>query len=249
MLRKVLATLLAVCMVLSTFVVVSAEDEIVCNISENYENGIGDTLKGTDITLTTGTAGDRDNVLIVTSSAKTGWQGLVGFAVKDTNGTQYTQQKLPKAGIMTYSFDIFVPAEGGNVGDASFYLRTQDGESASVKIAHYHTLDGQNVSEAYREVYGEDYPSLSVFELSYDGKIYTLTWEENGTPYVRTYKYLMKEERTVPTPYSSKEPQKVTYYVLKNDKDASLEELFGGMLSAKLGDAVDYFTVYREKET
>ena len=130
MLRKTLTLLLALCMVLTTFVAVSAEDAAaedvtVVSINENYDSGIGDTLNGTGITLTTGTAGGRDGVLIVESSASTSWQGLAGFAVKDSEGNQFTQQSLPSNGVMAYSIDIFVPAEGGNVGDADFYLRTQ----------------------------------------------------------------------------------------------------------------------------
>lgn len=126
MLRKVLTSFLSLCMVLTTFVAVSAEDVTVASINETYDSGIGSTLKGKDITLTTGTAGGRDNVLIVTSSAGTSWQGLVGFAVNDLDGNQFTQQSLPANGVIEYSIEVFAPAEGGNVGNMSFYLRTNN---------------------------------------------------------------------------------------------------------------------------
>lgn len=125
MLRKILTSFLALCMVLTTFVTVSAEERVtISDHIETYENGIGDTRKGTDITITTGTAGGRDNVLIVNSSAKTGAYGLVGFAVKDLEGNQFTQQAIPLNAVVEYSIDIYVP-ENSNVGDAALYLRTQ----------------------------------------------------------------------------------------------------------------------------
>jgi len=124
MLRKILTTLLALCMVLSTFVSVSAENVTISDHTETYADGIGDTLKGSDITITTGTAGGRDEVLIVNSSKSTGAYGLVGFAVKDLEGTQFTQQSIPENAVVEYSIDIYVP-ENSNIGDAVLYLRTQ----------------------------------------------------------------------------------------------------------------------------
>lgn len=50
--RKILTSFLAVCMLLTTFVAVSAEDVTVSSTNENYDSGIGDTHAGTDITLT-----------------------------------------------------------------------------------------------------------------------------------------------------------------------------------------------------
>lgn len=129
MLKRILTSLLALCMVLTTFVAVSAEDAAaedvtVVSINENYNSGIGATLAGSDITLTTGTAGGRDGVLIVNSSKGTGAYGLAGFAVTDTDGTQLTISDLPEGGVITYSIDVYAPADG-NVGDANFYLRTK----------------------------------------------------------------------------------------------------------------------------
>ncbi len=124
MLRKILTSFLALCMVLTTFVAVSAEDVTVVSINEAYESGSGDTLAGTDITLTTGTAGGRDGVLIVSSTAGTGAYGLAGFAVTDTDGTHLTIADLPANGVINYSIDVYAPANG-NVGDANFYLRTK----------------------------------------------------------------------------------------------------------------------------
>ena len=129
MLKRILTSLLALCMVLTTFVAVSAEDAAaedvtVVSINENYDSGIGATLAGSNIALTTGTVGSRDGVLIINSTAGTGAYGLAGFAVTDTDGTQLTISDLPEGGVITYSIDVYAPADG-NVGDANFYLRTK----------------------------------------------------------------------------------------------------------------------------
>lgn len=129
----------------------------------------------------------------------------------------------------------------------SFYLRTQDGESASVKIAHYHTLENGNYSEEYYEVYKEDYPSLYEFDLIYDGKTYTLKWNEYGTEYERQFKYLRKFEDVLPTQQSFKEPQMVTRYVLTNNNTASWDELWRSLTSSQLGDFIDHYIIYSEK--
>ncbi len=124
--KKILSMLLALCMVLTTFVAVSAEDVVVVDINEDYGSGIGDTICGGDISLAA-VGMEGENVLEVTSSysGAAGWQSLVGFAVTDTEETQLTIADLPEDGVIEYSFDIYVP-EGANVGDASFYLRTAD---------------------------------------------------------------------------------------------------------------------------
>lgn len=141
MLKRIFTSLLALCMVLTTCVTVSAEDVTVVNINENYDSSIGDTLAGTNISLSTGTAGGRDGVLVVTSSAGTGAYGLVGFAVKDTEGTHLTQQALPAKGVINYSIDVYVPAEGGNVGDANFYLRTRNAFPPDGMMTALNSLD------------------------------------------------------------------------------------------------------------
>lgn len=129
----------------------------------------------------------------------------------------------------------------------SFYLRTQDGESASVKIAHYHTLENGNYSGQYLEAYKEDYPSLSTYDLAYDGKTYTLKWNDNGTQYERQFKYLRKFEVVLPSYQSSKKPETVTRYVLTNNSTASWDELWMSLASSQLGDYIDHCTIYSEK--
>ena len=130
----------------------------------------------------------------------------------------------------------------------TFYQKTQAGKSASVKIAHYYTLEGGNYSEEYYEVYKEDYPSLYEFELTYDDGTYTMKWNEYGTEYERQFKYLRKFEDVLPTQQSFKEPQMVTRYVLTNNNTASWDELWRSLASSQLGDFIDHYTIYSIKE-
>ncbi len=116
-----------------------------------------------------------------------------------------------------------------------------------MKIAHYHTLENINCSAEYYEVYKEDYPSLTEFELTYDGKTYTLSWNEYGTEYFREYQYLRKFEDTLKGYQSSKTPAAVTRYVLTNNNTASWDELWRSLASSQLGDFIDHYTIYSEK--
>lgn len=145
-----------------------------------------------------------------------------------------------------------IVVEDGNVSTGAdrwdrFYSSTQDGESYFVEIAHYLTLENGNYDAKYYEVYKEDYPYMTEFDLAYDGTKYILHWREQGTPYVREYKYLRMFEDTLPTTQSSKEPQKVTRYVLTNNNTASWEELVNSLASSRLEDHIDYFPIYSVK--
>ena len=127
-----------------------------------------------------------------------------------------------------------------------FYERTQNGKSDAVKLAHYWTLDPARCDETYYEAYKEDYPSMHVYDLAYDGKTFTISWTEQGTSYQRQYKYLMKYEDTIPSYLSSETPQEVTRYVLTNDNTATWDELVSGLLSSQFGDYIDHISVYTD---
>ncbi|MBQ2709395.1 MAG: hypothetical protein IJF67_14090 [Clostridia bacterium] len=129
----------------------------------------------------------------------------------------------------------------------AFVDKTARGEADAVEIVHWYTLERGNYDAKYLEVYREDYPALHALDLMYDGKAFTLRWEEAGTPHELTYQYLRKFEDTVPSPYSAHEPQSVTRYVLTNHKTADWDDLTRGMLSADFGDYISFFTVYSEK--
>ena len=129
----------------------------------------------------------------------------------------------------------------------TFYKLAGEGKHISADIVHYHTMENGNYDGKYYEAYKEDYPAMYEFELIHDGGIYTMKWNEYGTEYVRTYKYLRKFETTIPTPQSAKAPVRVTKYVLTNDADATLDELWHGMASSQLGDYIDFYTIYSVK--
>ena len=129
----------------------------------------------------------------------------------------------------------------------TFYKLAGEGKHISADIVHYHTMENGNYDGTYYEAYKEDYPAMYEFELIHDGGIYTMKWNEYGTEYVRTYKYLRKFETTIPTPQSAKEPVRVTKYVLTNDADATLDELWHGVASSHLGDYIDFYTIYSVK--
>lgn len=146
--KKIFAMLLALCMVLTTFVVsVSAADVVVVDINEDYDSGIGDTLAGAAITLTTGNEGGREGVLVVNSSSNTSATGLVGFAMVDSEGNHIRQDTFPEEGTIEYSFDIYVPAEGGNVGNATFYMRTSNTFPPTGCLSGLDELDGLATGE------------------------------------------------------------------------------------------------------
>jgi len=204
MLRKILTSFLALCMVLTTFVVVSAEDVTVASISETYDSGIGNTLKGNDITLTTGTAGGRDNVLIVTSSAGTSWQGIVGFKVEDLEGNQFTQQSLPANGVIEYSIEVFAPAEGGNVGNMSFYLRTNNSFPPSGMQANFVALNSVTTGQWLKFTGTKKVSELSWMGTSTDNLPVWLCLRPNfsaaGTMYVDNISF------KITTPQATDEP-------------------------------------------
>ena len=130
----------------------------------------------------------------------------------------------------------------------TFYKLAGEGKHISADIVHYHTMENGNYDGKYYEAYKEDYPAMYEFELTHDDGIYTMKWNEYGTEYVRTYKYLRKFETTIPTPQSAKAPVKVTKYVLTNDADATLDELWHGVASSQFGDYIDFYTIYSIKE-
>ena len=130
----------------------------------------------------------------------------------------------------------------------TFYKYAEQGKHISADIVHYHTLrEPGQYDQKYYEAHKEDYPSLYEFELTYDDGTYTMKWNEYGTEYERQFKYLRKFEDVLPTQQSFKEPQMVTRYVLTNNNTASWDELWRSLASSQLGDFIDHYTIYSEK--
>jgi hypothetical protein len=148
--------------------------------------------------------------------------------------------------------DGFVVMEDGDVSVGQeiwrdFYDTARQGKSASVKLATYHTLENQNVSEEYYEEHKDEYPVIYLAELSYDGRSYTYR-SRNGLDgqngFVRTYPYLVRYE-DIP------KSETATYtvcerYVLVHDADVTYDRLQYGLYSSQMGDYIDHFDVYSD---
>lgn len=126
-----------------------------------------------------------------------------------------------------------------------FVAETERSNAASVKVAHYHTLNPERSDPTYYAAYKEDYPVLYINELTYDGEAFTLRWEEQDKQYERTYRYLMRYTGNAPKQTSATFD---TYlrYVLTNDNTVTWEELQWDMLSSQFGDYIDHFTIYTD---
>jgi len=138
------------------------------------------------------------------------------------------------------------PTQGQNIWKY-FYELTRQGKPASVTVAKYTTLDPQRCDYAYYEVFGGDYPSLGLYQLSYDGNVYTLTVKDSGEVYTKTYEYLMCYDTTENFAASSQIPGRRLEYVLTHDNTVTWDQLWNGMISSQAGAYIEYSPIYREK--
>lgn len=162
---------------------------------------------------------------------------------KAASPTALTQAKLSGKIVIEDGY-----ATCGQAAWADFYRRSTDGEQVSINIVHYTTIgDRSNFDDTYYEVYREDYPSLSEFELTYDGSEYTLRLEDSGVELVRTYRYLRKFEEAISTVESAHEPQSREIYLLTDDRTASLETFWQSIVSSQMEDSISFAVVYSEK--
>lgn len=139
-------------------------------------------------------------------------------------------------------------AASGQEAWQEFYETTQRGEAASVTVVHYYTLDSESCDETYYEAYKEDYPQIFIFDLTYDGQTFLLSWDEYGTAYTRTYEYLMRYVANNSSMLSSALPENTVRYILTHDATVTWEDLFDGMVSSQIDDHVDHYFVYADKE-
>lgn len=145
----------------------------------------------------------------------------------------------------------YVVMEDGDVTSGQqvwqdFVNATQEGNYASVEIAHYYTLDPESCSEEYYEAYREDYPVIYIFNLTYDGIGYTLHWREGNTEHVRNYQYLMHYTGEASTAYATYNTY--TRYVLTNDNTVTWEDIFQGMISSQSDQAIEHYSIYTDLE-
>lgn len=166
----------------------------------------------------------------------------------DTYQTDLPAEKL----LRQVKRDGFVVMEDGDVsvGQAlwgDFYVKTQAGKNASIKLATYYTLDHENVSEEYYEENKDKYPVIYLAELSYNGKEYTyrsLNGLDGQNGFVRTYPYLLRFEDVPQSPSATFHV--CERYVLVHDADVTYDRLQYGLYSSQMGDYIDHTQVYSD---
>lgn len=151
----------------------------------------------------------------------------------------YTLEQAKADGCVTHeNGDV---TQGREDFDA-FYAATQSGESASIRLAFYYTLDDPSAyDEEYYESIKDEYPILFIQDLTYDGNEYTIRWYEDGEEIVETYPYLMKYEGEADSEtalYKS-----YVEYILTNDDTVTREDLLYGLFSSEAEDYIPHMSV------
>ena len=139
-------------------------------------------------------------------------------------------------GVATHGQDIW----------KSFYEDAQKGEAGSVIVAHYQTLDPERCDTAYFEAFNQDYPSLNLYHLNFDGTTYTLSFTDSGVEYIRTYEYLMKLEASGTPLVGNTEHKSIVHYALTHDTEHTWKELWGSLASSASPAAIDFYPIYAE---
>ena len=140
-------------------------------------------------------------------------------------------------------FDNGDITEGQKIWD-EFVNATEKQEDTIVRLAFYYSLDEEQCDPEYYESAKDEYPVLYIQELTYKYDSYTIRWFEEGEEIKKTYKYLMKYE-------GEPESETALYesylrYVLTNDNTVTWEQIWRGLASSKLGDAIDHQVVYQK---
>ena len=128
----------------------------------------------------------------------------------------------------------------------SFFEDTQKGMATSVIVAHYQTLDPERCDTAYFEAFNQDYPSLNLYHLNFDGTSYTLSFTDSGVEYNRNYEYLMKLEASGTPLVGNTEHKRIVHYALTHDIEHTWEELWGSLASSAYPAPIDFYTIYSE---
>ena len=110
-----------------------------------------------------------------------------------------------------------------------FAETTYAGEPAFIRIVNWY--------------YGDD-PHYDAFDLSYDGKLYTISWIADGQRRTREFPYLAHY-------IGEKEQENMAYdayehYVLVHDDQLRWENVWGSLISSHGSDYIDHMTVYSD---
>lgn len=145
----------------------------------------------------------------------------------------------------------FVVHEDGDVACGQelwqrFYEKTRAGESASVKLADYHTLDAEHASKEFYEAHKDEYPVIYLAELSFDGTKYTyrsINGLDGVNGFTECYPHLVRYD-DYPGEYAT-----FTHcerYVLVPDDTLTWERLQWGLYSSQMGDYIRHTGVYSD---
>ncbi len=127
----------------------------------------------------------------------------------------------------------------------SFVKTTSEGKVSAVRLGYYYTLDDPSrYSKEYYDEIKDDYPVLYMQDLSFDGNKYFIEFIEDGQLRSKEYSYLMKYDGKPKSPSATF--AEYTFYVLVDDNTVTWDEIERGMLSSKLGDAIDHVKVYSD---
>ncbi len=126
-----------------------------------------------------------------------------------------------------------------------FVKETGERKSASVRLVFYYTLGNSSryAPELYEEI-KDDYPSLYIKDLAFDGERYTIEGYEDNQLISKRYQYLMKYEgqpKSATATFSD-----YLYYVLTNDDTVTWEDIERGILSSQFGAWIDHYRVYTD---
>ena len=114
-----------------------------------------------------------------------------------------------------------------------------------VRVVHYYTLDdASRYDPTYYESIKDDYPMMYIFELDYDGDIFSVSHYEEDRLIQSEYKYLMRyegEPNTLHATFTS-----YVRYVLVNDDKVTWEDIFHGMLSSQSGTNIPHSSIYTD---
>lgn len=126
-----------------------------------------------------------------------------------------------------------------------FLKASSAGKAAAVRLVSYYTLDDPSRYDPdYYESIKDDYPLLYVSDLTFDGKVYTVSSLEDGERLERTFsclKYFEAEAETPGAVYDS-----YIRYVLVNDDAVTWEQLMHGVHSSRFGDYIPFCSVYTD---
>ncbi|MCI9332758.1 MAG: hypothetical protein HFG05_11410 [Oscillibacter sp.] len=123
------------------------------------------------------------------------------------------------------------------------------GKAASVRLCNYFTLDSLGVSSRYDPDYyasiKNDYPKMSLEDLSYDGEGFTSVSYQEGTRCEWSYSLLRRFEEEA---QSSLLPYDLCIsYILTDDAEATYDQLLDSLASSQLNDHIPFHIVYREE--